>query len=152
MQIFDFSRPAAKKSTLGVMTLVAVLLLIIGTINFINLETAQAIRRAKEVGIRKTLGVSRPMLVRQFLLQSFMVTSISVILSIPLAELAFNIYSDFIPQGVEMSLAESAPFILGTIIIIGLLAGVYPAFVLSSSSPGLVLKNQLFPIAAAPLL
>ncbi len=140
--IFDYSRSPAHLPTLSIMMVVAALLLIIGAINFINLETAQAVRRAKEVGIRKTLGSSRIALIAQFLYQSFIITLIAIILALPLTELALKAFADFVPTGVTLSLMLVAPFLICVIVGIGLLAGLYPAFILSSFLPALALKNQ----------
>ena len=141
--IFDYSRSAAHLPTLSILIVVAALLLIIGAINFINLETAHAVRRAKEVGVRKTLGSSRVALISQFLYQSFIITVIAIIIALPLTELALNAFSDFVPVGVTLSLKQVAPFLIGIVVAIGLLAGMYPAFIMSSFLPALALKNQV---------
>lgn len=142
--IFDYSRSPAHLPTLTTLIVVAALLLIIGAINFINLETAQSVRRAKEVGVRKTLGSSRAALVTQFLYQSFIITVLAIAIALPLTELALNFFSDFVPVGVTLSIQEIAPFLAGIVVIIGLLAGLYPAFILSSFLPVLALKNQAY--------
>ncbi|HET9053467.1 MAG TPA: FtsX-like permease family protein, partial [Cyclobacteriaceae bacterium] len=141
--IFDYSRSPAHLPTLTILIVVAALLLIIGAINFINLETAQAVRRAKEVGIRKTLGSSRIALISQFLYQSFIITVLAIIIALPLTELALNVFSDFVPAGVTLSLRQVTPFLIGITLIIGVLAGMYPAFIMSSFLPALALKNQV---------
>ncbi len=141
--IFDYGRSPAHLPTLTILIVVAALLLIIGAINFINLETAQAVRRAKEVGIRKTLGSSRIALISQFLYQSFIITVIAIIIALPLTELALNTFADFVPAGVTLSLNEVAPFLATVVVAIGLLAGMYPAFIMSSFLPALALKNQV---------
>jgi len=141
--IFDYGRSPAHLPTLTILIVVAALLLIIGAINFINLETAHAVRRAKEVGIRKTLGSSRVALISQFLYQSFIITLIAIIIALPLTELALKAFSDFVPVGVTLSLKQVAPFLLVIVVAIGLLAGMYPAFIMSSFLPALALKNQI---------
>lgn len=140
--VFDYSRSPAHLPTLTILIVVAALLLIIGAINFINLETAQAVRRAKEVGVRKTLGSSRTALISQFLYQSFIITVIAIVIALPLTELALSVFSDFVPAGVTLSLKQVAPFLIGIVVAIGLLAGMYPAFIMSSFLPALALKNQ----------
>lgn len=141
--IFDNTRPVAEKSTLQILIVIAVLLLIIASINFINLETAQASRRAKEVGVRKVLGSSRTKLVGQFLLESFILCFFSVVLSLGLAFLSLRYFSEFIPQGLVFDITNPAIviFLVSCIIVVSLLAGLYPAFVLSSYQPALALKN-----------
>lgn len=140
--IFDPSRDAAHLPTLITLIFVAILLLVIAAINFINLETAQAVRRAKEVGVRKVLGSTRTRLVMQFLCEGFMITLIAIILAVPLTELGLMSFSEFVPKGVELSFLSIAPFLLFTVAFIGLLASAYPAFVLSSFLPAMALKNQ----------
>lgn len=142
--IFDYSRAAAHLPTLTILTVVAFLLLAIGAINFVNLETAQSVRRAKEVGVRKTLGSSRGALLVQFLAQSFIITVVAILLALPLTEFALSSFSDFVPVGVHLSIKEVLPFLIAIVFVIGLLAGLYPAFVLSSFLPALALKNQAY--------
>lgn len=141
--IFDYGRSPAHVPTLTILMVVSGLLLIIGAINFINLETAQAVRRAKEVGVRKTLGSSRATLISQFLYQSFIITLIAILIALPLTELALHTFSDFVPTGVTLSLKQVAPFLFAVVVVIGLLAGLYPAFIMSSFLPAFALKNQV---------
>lgn len=140
--IFDFSRDPAHLPTLITLIFVAILLLVIAAINFINLETAQAVRRAKEVGVRKVLGSTRSRLVMQFLCEGFLITLFAILLAVPLTEMGLISFSEFVPKGVQLSFISIAPFLLFTVFFIGLLASAYPAFVLSSFLPALALKNQ----------
>lgn len=142
--IFDNSRSPANKESLYALAVVAVLLLIIGSINFINLETAQAVRRAKEVGLRKVMGSSRLRLVFQFVSESLVLTFISIILAVPLTELALKLFAEFVPPGVGLNLRDFVPFLFIVVLVIGLLASAYPALVLSSFTPALALKNQVY--------
>jgi predicted permease len=140
--IFDFSRDAAHMPTLLALIGVAIMLLVIGAINFINLETAQAMRRAKEVGVRKALGSSRSRLIAQFLCESLLLTLAAIVLALPLAELGLTYFSELIPVGVTFDFVWLAPFLLFVIFFIGILASAYPAFFLSSFLPVMALKNQ----------
>lgn len=140
--IFDFSRGAAHLPTLITLIFVAILLLVIAAINFINLETAQAVRRAKEVGVRKVLGSTQGRLIIQFLCEGLLLTLVAIALAIPLAELGLVSFDEFVPKGVELNLFEILPFLAFTLFFIGLLASAYPAFVMSSFLPALALKNQ----------
>ncbi|MCE2995065.1 MAG: ABC transporter permease [Cyclobacteriaceae bacterium] len=144
--IFDRSRIPASKSTLTTLIVVALLLLLIASINFINLETAQAVKRAKEVGVRKVLGGSRSQLVGQFLGQSILLTIFAVLLSLPLCEFSLIFFHKFIPAGVALDLAQwQILLFLGLVIlVVGILSGLYPAFYLSSFLPALALKNQAY--------
>jgi ABC-type lipoprotein release transport system permease subunit len=141
--IFSGSSAATNKSTLHILSAIAILLLVLAIINFINLETAQASRRAKEVGVRKVLGSSRGRLIRHFLIDSLILTSCSVCLSLVLTERLLQIFGEFIPDGVSLDLTDLSTigFLTGCIAGVTLLAGLYPAFVLSSCKPALALKN-----------
>lgn len=127
----------------GLMT-VAVILLLLACINFINLTTAQSSQRAKEIGIRKTLGSSRKQLILQFLSETFIMTLIATFISILFAPVLLHIFSDFIPQGVHFDLLQPGVilFLLITIFLVSLISGIYPALILSSYKPITVLKNQ----------
>ncbi len=144
--IFDTSRPPAHLSTLSTLSIVAVILLLLASINFVNLETARAVKRAKEVGIRKVLGSSRGQLMRHFLAQSILLSLVAVLLAIPMAEMGLIFFSDFVPPGVELALSDVSNmlFLIGVVLTVGVFSGMYPAFVLSSFLPALALKNQSY--------
>lgn len=143
--IFDHSRSVAEKSTLQILAVVAVLLLLMAAVNFINLETAQASRRAKEVGVRKVLGSPRRKLVTRFLTESFLLSLCAVIVSLGIAELSLPFLSEFIPAGLALDLTDGRIllFLVGLVLVITFLAGFYPAFLLSSLQPALALKNAI---------
>lgn len=142
--IFDFSREPAHLPTLLTLSIVAILLLIIGCINFINLETAQAVRRAKEVGVRKVLGSDRLRLIFQFIAESTLITFISVLLALPLTEAGLIYFAEFVPKGLSLDVISVLPFLGFILLLVSLLAGMYPAFVLSSYLPALALKNAAY--------
>jgi predicted permease len=144
--IYDRSRTAAHLPTLQILIGVALLLLLIAAINFINLITAQAVKRAKEVGIRKVLGGTRVELVKQFLSETMLITTLAVGVSLLLAKLVLSAFEEFIPKGVALHLSDPSTlaFLLLTIIVVSVLSGLYPAFVLSSYAPALALKNGAF--------
>lgn len=135
----------ASKSVFYGLVAIAAFLLLLACINFVNLSTAQGSRRAKEIGIRKTLGSSRALLVYQFLTEIFIVTVIAFGISLLMAPYLLQLFAGFIPQGVHLDLAHQT-FIweFGAVLIIGvgLAAGTYPALVLSGYKPISVLKNQ----------
>jgi ABC-type antimicrobial peptide transport system permease subunit len=141
---FDYSS-AASKTKLYLLLVVAGFLLLLGCINFINLTTAQAAQRAKEIGIRKTMGSSRTQLVVQFLSETFFITLLAVVISVALTPLILTLFSDFIAKGVKADFIHQPGiilFLLGLTIVVSLLSGFYPAVVLSGYKPVLVLKNQ----------
>jgi putative ABC transport system permease protein len=127
-----------------VLTSIALLILIMACINYINLGTARSGIRAKEVGIRKVLGAGKTTLIRQFLVESIIVTTFSLVLAILLVELFHPIYNDVI--GYNLKLLDSLDPIqisslLLIIITVGLVSGGYPAFYLSSIEPIKSLKG-----------
>ncbi len=144
--IFDNSKHQASKTVLSSLSFVALFLLLLGCINFINLNTAQATKRSKEIGIRKTLGSSKKQLVFQFLGETFLLTIAATIVSLFFSAWLLQLFSDFMPQGINLELFVS-PIMLASIVIllliVTLLSGFYPALVLSHFKPISVLKNQV---------
>lgn len=141
-----FDQRQAHKPTLYGLLAVAVFLLLLGCINFINLTTAQAIRRAKEVGIRKTLGSSKQKLVFQFLSETFLFTLIATILSIAIMPWLLKIFGDFIPPEINFSSINQPHvwiFLALLLLAMSFLSGLYPSLVLTRFQPVIVLKNQL---------
>ncbi|NJB70221.1 ABC-type antimicrobial peptide transport system permease subunit [Saonia flava] len=142
---FDFSTGRASKSTLISLACIALFLLLLGCINFINLNTAQATQRAKEIGVRKTLGSSKKQLVFQFLGETFILTFAAGILSLAFSFWLLRLFSDFIPSGLDFQIF-SEPVVISILFILLLvvtfLSGFYPALVLSNFKAASVLKNQ----------
>lgn len=142
---FDFTSTAADKDVMLMLGLIALFLLLLGCINFINLNTAQASQRAKEIGIRKTLGSSKKQLVVQFLGETFILTLIAALCSLGLSVWLIDIFSDFIAAGITISMFAD-PYLLSflsvLIILVTLLAGFYPGIVLSKFRPARVLKGE----------
>jgi putative ABC transport system permease protein len=140
-----FGQRTANKSVLYGLLAVAAFLLALGCINFINLTTANAAGRAKEIGIRKTMGSSRKQLVLQFLGETFLLTFIAAIISLLAAPLLLKFFSDFIPQGLNADFLYR-PFIFLflflLVVLISFIAGLYPSLILSGYKPSAVLKNQ----------
>jgi predicted permease len=144
--VFDQSRQAHKPTLYGLLA-VAAFLLLLACINFINLTTAQASQRAKEIGIRKTMGGLRRQLTFQFLAETFVLTLMATILSIILTPFLIKIFADFIPDDFHFNLPGQPGVIafLGILVLaVTVLSGVYPALVLSGFKPILVLKNQVY--------
>lgn len=143
----SFGVRLAARSTLYGLLAVAAFLLVLGCINFINLSTAHASQRAKEIGIRKTMGSSRKQLIIQFLSETLLITAIASVCSIVLTPLLLNVFSDFIPPGLELSLLAQPSLIVFLILLtllVSFLSGIYPALVLSGYNPVRSLKNQAF--------
>lgn len=142
--IFDFSARVANKTTLYFLLAISVFLLLLGCINFINLTTAQATQRAKEIGIRKTMGSNRQQLILQFLSETFLITLIAVIISISLTPVVLKLFSDFIPPTLKANLLQPGIilFLFLLTVVVSVASGFYPAVMLSAYKPALVLKNQ----------
>ncbi|CAN5585826.1 ABC transporter permease [soil metagenome] len=140
-----YDLPLSNKPTLYGLLAVAAFLLLLACINFINLTTAQASQRAKEIGVRKTMGSSKKQLVGQFLSETFLLTLIATILSIIIAPLLLKVFADFIPPGLHFDITAQpaiVAFLLVLIPAVSILSGFYPATVLSAYQPVTVLKNQ----------
>jgi putative ABC transport system permease protein len=129
-----------------IFSVVALFILLLACVNFMNLTTARSAGRAREVGIRKVLGTSRPQLMRQFLLESIVLVSISLLAAIGLAALGLPLFNSLAGKQIPLSRLFS-PGLLGLIaalpLTVGLLAGSYPAFFLSAFKPIEVLKGAL---------
>lgn len=141
----NYSYSTVSDGNLLALGLIAVFLIVTACINFINLATAEAIKRSKEVGIRKTLGSSRSQLMAQFLGEAAMITLVSVIISICLAQVALSFLNPFLEINLSMDLLGNSSlmiFVLTIFIGVSLLSGTYPALILSGFKPILVLKNQ----------
>lgn len=124
-------------------SIIAVFILIIACINFMNLSTAKASRRLKEVGIKKVVGASRSTLILQYIGESLMMTFLSLILAIVFIILLLPVFNEI--TGKQLNLYFNAKLltsIIGITIITGLIAGSYPAFYLSGFKPVTILKGK----------
>jgi putative ABC transport system permease protein len=125
--------------------IVAMFILLIACINFINLSTAYSVNRAKEVGIRKVLGSSRKYLIIQFLSETILLCFIAVIIAMFLSELLIPIFNNLLYLKLNFNILENKtviPIIIGFSIITGIIAGGYPSFYLSRFAPIEVLKDM----------
>lgn len=141
----SFGQRTAHKSTLYGLIAIGLFLLLLACMNFINLSTAQASRRAKEIGIRKTIGSVKNQIVMQFLCETFSITLLALAVSISLVPFLLELFSDFIPNGVEFNLLNdwyAILFLIALVSIVSLLSGLYPAFVLAGLRPVSILKNS----------
>jgi putative ABC transport system permease protein len=140
----NFNKRSISRETISTLRLIGVIILVLACINFTNLASAQAIRRAREVGIRKTLGSTRANLVLQFLGETFVITAIALILSFvivsQLADLSQNL-TDIPLTSAALRQPAVLIFMFGVLIVVTLLSGFYPAFVLSGFNPSRALKN-----------
>ena len=131
--------------TVYIFSLVALFILVIACTNFINLSTARSLERAREVGIRKTFGSLRKSLMTQFLIESVLVSLFSMICAAALIFLLLPLFNQLTGKSLQISDLISVSnifFLLFFSTLVGLLAGTYPAFVLSSFNPIVVLKGS----------
>lgn len=148
MRYGGFNLRVASKSTLWGLTLLAVFLLTLACINFTNLASAQTSLRAREIGIRKSIGSTRSQLMLQFLSETFCITLLAALVSMALAPVLLDMFRDFIPKGVVFEpWAQPAllGFLLVLVLVVTLLAGIYPSLVLSRLRPVAILKGSLLP-------
>ncbi|PWK77369.1 putative ABC transport system permease protein [Mucilaginibacter oryzae] len=125
---------------------VAVFILLIACVNFMNLSTARSANRAREVGVRKVLGSARKYLIAQFLSESIMVTFVATVIAVAAAYLLLPVFNNISGKNIGLnaaSLVWLVPCLLVTVLVIGFLAGSYPAFFLSGFQPIEVLKGKL---------
>jgi len=127
------------------MAVIGVFIILIACFNFINLSTARASKRAKEVGLRKVVGALKNQLINQYLSESVLITTFALVLAIGFSRLAIVWLNDFTTKNLSLDLIHHIGLLAGLIgfaIVVGLLAGVYPAFVLSGFKPAMILKGQ----------
>ncbi|UCC80454.1 MAG: ABC transporter permease [Candidatus Zixiibacteriota bacterium] len=134
-------------------SVIAMFVLLIACVNFINLSTARSMVRAREVGMRKTLGAGRGNLIRQFLGETVFFSAISLVFAVVLAELSLPAFNNLVRKSLAMNLFE-LPLILAGFVIIavtGVIAGLYPAFYLSSFKPANVIKSNILSVSGKSL-
>ncbi|MEA5256974.1 ABC transporter permease [Arcicella aquatica] len=124
---------------------IAIFMILIACINFMNLSTAGASKRAKEVGVRKVLGSVKQDLITQFLFESVLLSIVALLLSLMLVQLALPIFNDLAEKDLQLDFLKNPLLLLAFLLfglLVGVLAGSYPAFFLSSFNPVEVLKGK----------
>lgn len=133
------------KQDVRLFSIIAVFILIIAWINYINLSTGHAMQRSKEVGIRKSIGAFRKQLVSQFLVESFFINLLAAILAIGIAFITLPILNNIIGKTLALDVLKSSYFLIWALVIIilgSVLSGLYPAFILSGFKPLSMLKGS----------
>jgi putative ABC transport system permease protein len=141
----NYNYNTVSQSMLLALSVIAFFLIITACINFINLSTADAIKRSKEVGIRKSLGSTRQQLIFQFLGETSLITAFSVILALMVSLLSLKFLNSFLSLKLSLSLTDPviAMFAVTIMLAVLLLSGLYPSLVVSGYQPALALKNKI---------
>ena len=143
--IFESNANKADILNIYVLSTIAILIVVLAAVNFMNLVTAKSMGRAKEVGLRKVIGAVRSQLIGQHLTESILVTMIAALLALAIVVVAVpwlnNVYQRFADVSVLFS-PFSLIVLITLVLAVGVLAGLYPAFVLSGFKPVLVLKGS----------
>jgi putative ABC transport system permease protein len=139
----DFARKASLPTLYG-LAAIAAFILLIAAINFINLSTAQSVQRAREIGVRKVLGGRRPTIILQFLSEALLIVLCATGLALLLMDPLLILLHSLLPNGVKLEVFQKSTgiFLAAMVLVTSLLAGLYPAKVLSSYQPALSLKGQ----------
>ncbi len=125
---------------------IALLILLIACINFMNLATARSAGRAREVGIRKTLGSERGQLIRQFLFEAVLMSTLALALAMAIVQVTLPLFNTLTGTTLDNAFLNNAGLLAGLValaIIVGVVSGSYPAFFLSSFRPAVVLKGKM---------
>ncbi len=145
-QAGNYSNQTISHQLLNVLWLIAAFILLIACVNFINLSTAQAVNRAKEVGVRKVLGSSKPQLQIQFIIETFLIVAGAVVLATLIAMLALPYINQLLELSISFNIFGNPVIILFLLIVtvvVTALAGFYPSMVLSRFNPVNALKSKL---------
>ncbi|WP_373522062.1 ABC transporter permease [Aquiflexum sp.] len=140
-----YTTQRAVKLVLKGLMIIGIILLVTACLNFINLETAQAINRSKEVGIRKSMGSSKGQLIQQFLTETYLLVGLAIGVSFFLTELTVSYFADYLPGGMEVLIFsfENILFLIGLSVALTFLSGIYPAFILGNYQPDLAIRGDL---------
>jgi putative ABC transport system permease protein len=138
------SKPRGDRTIILAIASVGVLIVLIASLNFVTLMTARSARRAVEVGVRKVMGAGRSDLLLQFMAEALLQVALATLLALALAELLIKPFGAFVQRGLDVSSLHQPMLLAGLAVatlIVGLLAGLYPALVLSAFRPASVLKG-----------
>ena len=139
----DGKMVGGRMANVKLFTYIAFFIVLIAAINFINLSTAQAATKLKEIGVKKAMGSSKSSLVVQFLTESFLMVAISMLFAIGLVYLTLPIFSKIMELDLVFHIQDNLSWILIGALSLGLIAGIYPALYLSSFRPVSIMKGKL---------
>ena len=142
----NYSNKTISQKLINVLWLIAAFILLIACVNFINLSTAQAVNRAREVGVRKVLGSSKSQLQIQFIIETFLIVTVAVMLAAGITILALPYVNQLLELSLSFNILSDPAiilFLLTLTIVVTVLAGFYPSIVLSRFNPVNALKSKL---------
>ncbi len=122
--------------------LLAILVLIVAIVNYTNLATAQSFGRIREVGLRKTMGASHSQLLSQFLIESVLIASISMIITVAVLELLVPLFNNSVGKGIRINYIVMLPWLFLTTLSVGVIAGAYPAYMITQTNPINALRDN----------
>lgn len=127
---------------IDVVEVLGLLVLIIACVNYTNLATAQSMGRAREVGLRKTLGASRLQLLSQFIIESLAITLFAMIIALVMLEIAIPLFNSSTGKTLLIDYVSTLPWLLTTTLLVGILAGAYPAYLITKTNPIEALRDE----------
>lgn len=154
-RVSNYNKRQVSYAMLSVLGIIGVFIVISACINFINMSTAQAIKRAKEIGVRKSLGVKKGELIRQFLGETVFISFLSSIIGVAIAQSLFILLEGILGYQLRVEIFTKGTellFVIGLVIATGLISGFYPAIVMAAMNPIKALKNSLTTQSASGLL
>jgi len=125
-----------------VIQLLSFLVLVIACVNYTNLATAQSLGRSREVGMRKTMGASQGQLLSQFLMESLVIASIAMVVAIAILEVVIPLLNNMSNKSMTLDYLRTLPWLVATTLLVGLLAGLYPAWLITRASPIDALREE----------
>jgi putative ABC transport system permease protein len=120
---------------ISVVTLLSFLVLFVACVNYTNLATAQSLGRSREVGMRKTMGASQGQLLIQFLVESLVIATIAMIIAVAALEILIPVLNNLANKALEIDYLTTLPWLVATTVLVGLMAGLYPAWLITRASP-----------------
>ena len=119
----------------NVVALLSLLVLVIACVNYTNLATAQSLGRSREVGMRKTMGASQGQLLAQFLIESLVIATIAMLFAVAFLEIIIPLFNNAANKSLALNYVDSMPWLVLTTLLVGLVAGLYPAWLITRASP-----------------
>jgi putative ABC transport system permease protein len=116
-------------------SLLSLLVLVVACVNYTNLATAQSLGRSREVGMRKTMGAGQRQLLTQFLVESLVISSIAMVIALAVLEMVIPLFNNMTDKVLSLNYLLTLPWLIATTLLVGLMAGLYPAWLITRASP-----------------